>query len=478
MPLDRGVLLALEAGETKQPRILATDDRPEILGVIQRTLGERFECDLAGSVIEARQKLERNPIDLAICDIEMPGESGLVLVEEIAQRWPMTAVMVLTGIDDVATAERAFQLGANGYLVKPFSSGQLLISCMIALHQRHLELAQENHMQALETRLQDLMDRAPIPMYIKDKSLRYSVANRAATDLLSLDPGGLVGHSDEEFLPPDAEALAREVDLQILDHGGTFEGEAVISIGGEERTFLSVKFPYVDDSGEIVGVSGVAADISGQKRAEKLEREFAQEQVRAVEELRHSRLETVERLARAIEYHDGATGAHVNRMARVAAVLGQLAGLESDDINLLRAAAPMHDVGKIATPDEILRKPGKLTPEEFEVMKQHTTVGHKILAGSESPLLQMAARIALTHHERHDGTGYPRGLEGEEIPLEGRIVAVADVFDALLSDRPYRPAITLDEAADLISSESGTHFDPSIASLLLDNLDEALARRG
>jgi putative two-component system response regulator len=152
--------------------------------------------------------------------------------------------------------------------------------------------------------------------------------------------------------------------------------------------------------------------------------------VHAVEELRHSRLETVERLVRAIGYHDGATGAHVNRMARVAAVLGQLAGLESDEINLLRAAAPMHDVGKIATPDEILRKPGKLTPEEFEVMKQHTTVGHKILDGSESPLLQMAARM------------------------------------------------TLDEAAEMIGSESGTHFDPSIASLLLDNLDEALARRG
>ena len=219
-----------------------------------------------------------------------------------------------------------------------------------------------------------------------------------------------------------------------------------------ERTFLSVKFPYVNDNGEIVGVSGLATDISEQKRAEELERKFAQEQMRAVDGLRRSRLETVDRLARAIEHRDGATGAHVNRMARVAALLGQLVGLETEQIELLRAAAPMHDVGKIATPDEILRKPGPLTPEELEVMKEHTTVGHDILAGSDSPLLQMAARIALTHHEHYDGSGYPRGLKSEEIPIEGRIVAVADVFDALLSDRPYRPAMEVDAATQLISS--------------------------
>lgn len=477
MPLDRSVLLSLDAG-AKPLRILATDDRPEILGVIERTLGDRFECVLAASVAEARQQLERNPIDLAICDIGMPGESGLVLVEEIAKRWPMTAVMFLTGLDDMATAERGFQLGANGYLVKPFTPGQLLISSMIALHQRHLELAQENHMRTLEERMQVLMDRAPIPIYIKDRGLRYTAANRAATELLGLEPGELEGRSDEAFLPSEAAAVSREVDLRILENGHTYEGEAALEIDGERRTFLSVKFPYVNDNGEIVGVSGIATDISDQKRAEMLERKFAQEQMRAIEGLRRSHLETVDRLARAIEFRDGETGAHVNRMARVAAMLGQQVGLEIDQIELLRAASPMHDVGKIATPDEILRKPGKLTPEEFEVMKRHTTVGHEILAGSESPLLQMAARISLTHHERYDGSGYPRGLEGEEIPIEGRIVAVADVFDALLSDRPYRPAMKLDEAADLIASESGTHFDPTIATLLLDNLDEALARRG
>ncbi len=462
---------------TGRPRVLAVDDRPEQLEILDRTLGRSFDCELAGGVAEARARLEAERFELAICDIEMPGESGMVLVEEIARRWPQTAMIVVTGIDETGVSERAFELGANGYLVKPFWPGQLVISCLIALHQRRLEVAQRNHVRALESRIQDLMDMAPVPMYIKDRDLRYVIANRVATEVAGLDPGGLIGLDDGAIMSPESSALAREIDQRILNSGEPFEGEEELQVGSERRTFLSVKFPYVDDEGEIIGISGVSTDISGQKRAEQLERDFAQAQLRAVEELRRSRLETVERLARAIELRDGETGAHVNRMARVAALLGQLAGLGSDRVELLRAAAPMHDIGKIATPDEILRKDGPLTAAEFETMKRHTIVGYDILSGSDSRLLQMAAHIALTHHEWFDGSGYPGGRTGEEIPLEGRIVAVADVFDALLSDRPYRPAMAVEEAAAVIEAESGSHFDPAIATLLLDNLEEALSRR-
>ena len=164
-------------------------------------------------------------------------------------------------------------------------------------------------------------------------------------------------------------------------------------------------------------------------------------------------------------------------MARIASYLASQLGLGDEQILLLRAAAPMHDVGKIATPAEILRKPGPLTPEERKEMERHTEVGHRILSGSESELLQMAARIALTHHEWFDGSGYPRGLAGEEIPIEGRIVAVADVFDALLSDRPYRPGMSVEEAAALIRQGSGSHFDPEVAEVLLEHLEDALELR-
>ena len=165
-------------------------------------------------------------------------------------------------------------------------------------------------------------------------------------------------------------------------------------------------------------------------------------------------------------------------MATIAAFLAGQVGLDRDRVLLLRAAAPMHDVGKVATPDGILQKQGPLTPEEREEMERHTTVGYEILADSESELLQLAATIALTHHERWDGDGYPQGLAGEEIPIEGRITAVADVFDALLSDRCYRPALSLDDAVEVMRQGRGTHFDPQVVDALLGNLDEALSLRG
>jgi putative two-component system response regulator len=209
----------------------------------------------------------------------------------------------------------------------------------------------------------------------------------------------------------------------------------------------------------------------------RLRDELAAAQRQAIDELRLSRQETVERLTKAIEFHDLSTGEHVDRIGRVAAFLGTHLGLDAESVHLLRVAAPMHDVGKIATPSEILRKPCPLTHEEREEMKRHTTVGHEILANSGSDLLGLAATIALTHHERYDGGGYPRGLAGEEIPLEGRITAVADVFDALLSDRPYRPALNLEKTVEVIEKGRGSQFDPQMVDILLEHLDEALSVR-
>jgi HD-GYP domain-containing protein (c-di-GMP phosphodiesterase class II) len=179
-------------------------------------------------------------------------------------------------------------------------------------------------------------------------------------------------------------------------------------------------------------------------------------------------------LTGAIEIHDSEPGRHVDRLARITAYLASQVGLDDEQILLIRAAAPMHDVGKIATPEEILRKPGPLTPEERAEMERHTEIGHRILADSESELLQMAAQIALTHHEWFDGSGYPQGLKGGEIPIEGRIVAIADVFDALLSDRPYRPAMSTEQAIEVIREGRGSHFDPEVVDVLLEHAEGLL----
>lgn len=190
-------------------------------------------------------------------------------------------------------------------------------------------------------------------------------------------------------------------------------------------------------------------------------------------ELHQSQIELLERLARAAEYRDDDTGDHAKRVGRLSARLAGDLGLSAERVELIWRAATLHDLGKIGVSDTILLKPGKLTPEEMDVMRTHVTVGADILSGGTSRYLQVAERIALTHHEWWDGNGY-LGMRGEEIPIEGRIVAVADVFDALTHERPYKRAWTVDAAVEHISRLRGRHFDPAV----VDALRRVLAEDG
>jgi putative two-component system response regulator len=194
-------------------------------------------------------------------------------------------------------------------------------------------------------------------------------------------------------------------------------------------------------------------------------------------ELRRLREETIRRLSWAAEFRNQETGEHIVRMSLYCALLAQLAGLEPERVEDIRIASPMHDVGKIGIPDQILLKPGKLTEGERKVMEAHTEMGHGILAGSGVDLLDLAALMALTHHERIDGAGYPAGLSADAIPIEGRIAAVADVFDALTSDRVYRPAFDPQEAREMMEEERGTQFDAELLDLFFGAFDQVLAIR-
>lgn len=196
-----------------------------------------------------------------------------------------------------------------------------------------------------------------------------------------------------------------------------------------------------------------------------------------VEELRETRLQIVQRLGKASEYKDNETGLHVIRMSHYAHILARAAGFSEKAADDLLNAAPMHDVGKIGIPDAILQKPGRLEEHEWAVMRQHPEIGARIIGEDASPLLRLARSIALTHHERWDGTGYPRGLHGEEIPIEGRIVAIADVFDALTSVRPYKPAWSVADAVDLLRREKGSQFDAELVELFLGQMPAILAVR-
>jgi len=188
-------------------------------------------------------------------------------------------------------------------------------------------------------------------------------------------------------------------------------------------------------------------------------------------QLEKTKLEIIHRLGQAAEYRDTETGAHIIRMSRMCGLLGQLSGMNEKETDLLLEASPMHDVGKIGIPDSVLLKPGKLTAEEWKTMTGHTLIGGKLLDGHDDDLMVLARDIALTHHEKWDGSGYPKGLQKENIPFCGRIASLADVFDALTSRRPYKDPYPIEKSLEIISQSRGSHFDPDLSDLFFENID-------
>jgi HD-GYP domain-containing protein (c-di-GMP phosphodiesterase class II) len=249
--------------------------------------------------------------------------------------------------------------------------------------------------------------------------------------------------------------------------------------------------PLVQPSGEVNGVIqliNARDDTTGEivpfdAATESMCRSLASQagvalhNARLTDELEQAYQETVYRLARAAEFRDADTGQHIRRVSYYARELALALGLDEEQANLLMLASPMHDVGKVAVPDAILKKAGPLTPEERRQMCRHTELGGAILEGSQVPLLRLSREIALTHHERWDGGGYPSGLAGDEIPIAGRILAVVDVFDALTSTRCYKPPIAVAAACEYLRAEAGSHFDPEVVEAFLRVLPSILEIR-
>ena len=194
----------------------------------------------------------------------------------------------------------------------------------------------------------------------------------------------------------------------------------------------------------------------------------------AHEELQYAYLDTINRLVAATEYKDEDTGDHIVRISRYSTLIAQKLGLPPETVELIQYASPMHDIGKIGIPDSILLKPDRLTKKEFETVKTHTTIGASILEDSKADVLKLSREIALTHHEKYNGGGYPHGLSGRDIPVSGRIVALTDTFDALTSRRPYKDPYPIEVAIDIIRSEREKHFDPEIVDVFIGNIDEFL----
>ena len=260
--------------------------------------------------------------------------------------------------------------------------------------------------------------------------------------------------------------------------------------------------PIKDDSGKITGFLGIRLDDTKRKEyeaelkllTENLEKsnknlgnyskaieiantqlqDFSTQLKSRYEELKESHLETLNRLVKAAEFKDEDTGEHIIRMSQYSSIIAKKLGYSEDETNNILCAAPMHDIGKVGIPDNVMHKVGKLDPHEFELIKEHPVIGAKILANSHSPLVKLAEVIALSHHEKWDGSGYPFGLTGRAIPQAGQIVAMADCFDALTSRRPYKDPYPIDVARKIIIKEKGKSFDPDIVDAFLDGMGDIL----
>lgn len=279
-------------------------------------------------------------------------------------------------------------------------------------------------------------------------------------------------------------------DVYQLPAGSPFTFNPAIDLMNNYRSKSMLVIPMCDSKGNVLGVLQLINHLAGknfsggitpfpvgvEEYLKALASQFAvvMRNIKMADEIKQSRIETVKKFVKASEYHDTDTGGHIERMSRYSVLLYRELGFDEDACGVMRLASMLHDVGKIATPDAVLKKPGRLTPDEFEIMKLHTVKGYEVLRDADSPFLQMGATIAYTHHEKWDGSGYPCGLKGTDIPAEGRVVALADVFDALCSRRVYKDAWPIDKVFDEIRSCSGSHFDPQIVEIFFDNLDEVL----
>ncbi len=299
-------------------------------------------------------------------------------------------------------------------------------------------------------------------------------ANSGAEALEALDTGDfdlmlldivMPGMSGVDVL---AKAKEQHEDLAVIMVTGTDDpvsGQRCIELGAHSY----VMKPF--DEPEVMLNVATALRERDRTRAEVDQRLYLEGEVRRrTEELRRREEEIALRLVAAAEYRDEESAGHIRRMGMYAEALARALGWKLDDVDLIRVAAPMHDIGKIGIPDGILLKNGRLTPEEFEVVKQHTGIGARMLEGSDIPLLRMAEQIARSHHEKWDGSGYPHSLALEDIPVPARIVAVADVFDALTCNRAYRPAFAEETALDMMHAGRATHFDPEIFDVFIDVL--------
>ncbi len=433
--------------------IVARDIRNMLLG-----LGYEVTAVVSGAKIAIQNAEETRP-DLVLMDVMLQGEvTGVEAAEHIYTKFNIP-VVYLTAYADSSTVQRAKKTEPFGYIIKPFEERELQTTIEIALYKYKMQMELKERERWLSTILKSIGD----GVIATNQDGLITFMNPLAEQLTGWRQEEALNQPLKEVFSVMNERAGKTRNIpvrRIFENADPwlFNGSVLLSRKGQKTPIDTRLEPIKNDGGSISGMVLAFTDITPRKRAEdELKKSWEQQKI-AMEG-------TVQAIAYTIETRDPYTAGHQRRVTKLACLIGEVMRLSTDRIEGLRMSGELHDIGKIQVPAEILSKPGKISEAEYTIIKTHAQVGHDILKTIEFPW--PVAKIVLQHHERMDGSGYPQGLKGERILLEARILAVADVIEAMATHRPYRPAMSIEEALNEISKNKGKLYDARVVEACL-----------
>ncbi len=473
--------------------VLIVDDEPGIRILLHDWLADQpgMTVHVAANVHEAIDLLDKRAVDLLLVDLFLPDGSGLDVIRRAHQVQPHAVSILITAHPTVETAISALQHGTYDYIIKPFrleifsaAIYRALDNCR--LRRENMELREQVAVSELNRAVGTISGVDQILQAVNETVVRECAAEAASVLLRHPETGQLemrAFHGDPALLqePPQARFLRGET---VTANAALANGQTVVLEDSQTSLFpndhdgaMRICQPLVV-KGQTIGLLNIVRRATAGPVGDGTLRTIgmiaqqaaiAIDNARLYKDLQATYVETVTALANAIEIRDPYTHGHTDRVKVLARAIGAKMGWDPERLTNLWIGCTLHDIGKIGVPDSILSKPGPLTPDEFAVMKTHPEIGAKIIEGV--PFLKAAIPYVYYHHERYNGTGYPSGLAGEEIPIEGRLLAVVDAFDAITSDRPYRRGQSLAAAREELRIFSGIQFDPAIVDIFFEVLD-------
>ena len=449
------------------PNILIIDDNPKNIQLAANILKSTslYNIFFATSGEKGIEQLETKKYSLILLDINMPGIDGYQTASIIKQNnlTKKIPIIFLSANANKESIRKGFEYGGADYITKPFDEEELLhrVKTHVDLFKAKESLQGEvDDTKLLLEQYKQAVDIGSLVSKTDTKGI-ITYANDRFCEISKYSRKELIGKPHNIIRSPDVSRAVFENMWKTIQNKEIWTG--LVKNRAKDGTAYFVEatiMPIIDSSGEIFEYIAMRTDVT--------------KEIELREDIESTQKEVLSTLGELGEWRSKETGDHVNRVALYSELLAREYGCKDEDIKQLKMASPMHDIGKVIIPDNILLKPGKLTDEEFKIMKDHTVYGWEIFHKSTHTLLQTAALIAYQHHEKWDGTGYPQGLKGLDIHTFGRITAIADVFDALSHERVYKKAWEMERVLEYLKDESGKSFEPRLVELFLQNIDEII----